>query len=225
MKLLLIENNVKVAVFLKKGLTENGYTVDVEADGHEGLVLAQTNNYDIIILDVMLSTTDSWEILKKLRMNDSKSYIIMLTGRSHIDSIIKGLNLGADDYLVKPFSFSELLARIRAVLRRQHSVLKRLFVCHDLKVDFNKNKVSRSSVKIDLTPKEFMLFTLLIKNENSAISRSEISEKIWGINFDTETNLVDVHIRRLRAKIDDNFDKKFIKTVRSIGYMFDSEID
>ena len=221
MKILIIEDAEKTASFLKKGLTEKGYVVDVESNGHEGLILAQVNNYDLIVLDVMLPEMDGWSILKELRTSDNKTYIIMLTARDDIEDKVKGLNLGADDYLVKPFAFSELVARIQTVLRRQSSIQKDIMIFSDLEVDLNKKKVTREGCKIELTPKEFMLLSLLIRNNSVALSRSEISEKIWNINFDTDTNVVDVHIRRLRAKIDDGFKKKFIKTVRGIGYMFD----
>ncbi|WP_397601956.1 response regulator transcription factor [Silvanigrella sp.] len=172
MKILLIEDSIKTSKFLKNGLTENGFVVDSETDGQEGLTLAQINNYDLIILDVMLPSMDSWTILKKLRMNDNKSYIIMLTARNHVDYIVKGLSLGADDYIVKPFSFSELLARIKSILRRRPSILKDIFICHDLKIDFNKNEIFRGSERINLTPKEFTLLNFLIQNENSPVSRS-----------------------------------------------------
>lgn len=221
MKILIIEDAEKTASFLRKGLTEKGYVVDVESNGQEGLVLAQVNNYDLIILDVMLPQLDGWSILKELRASDNKTYIIMLTARDDTEDKVKGLNLGADDYLVKPFAFSELVARIQTVLRRQSTIQKDIMVFADLEIDMNKKKVSREGNKIDLTPKEFMLLSLLIRNNSIALSRSEISEKIWNINFDTDTNVVDVHIRRIRAKIDDGFAKKFIKTVRGIGYMFD----
>ncbi|MGY3804156.1 heavy metal response regulator transcription factor [Pigmentibacter ruber] len=221
MKILIIEDAEKTASFLKKGLTEKGYVVDVESNGQEGLILAQVNNYDLIILDVMLPQLDGWSILKELRASDNKTHIIMLTARDDIEDKVKGLNLGADDYLVKPFAFSELVARIQTVLRRKPTIQKDILSFADLEIDFNKKKVSREGKKIELTPKEFMLLSLLIRNHNVALSRSEISEKIWNINFDTDTNVVDVHIRRLRAKIDDGFNKKFIKTVRGIGYMFD----
>ena len=221
MKILIIEDAEKTASFLKKGLTEKGYVVDVESNGQEGLILAQVNNYDLIILDVMLPQLDGWSILKELRASDNKTHIIMLTARDDIEDKVKGLNLGADDYLVKPFAFSELVARIQTVLRRKPTIQKDILAFADLEIDFNKKKVSREGKKIELTPKEFMLLSLLIRNHNVALSRSEISEKIWNINFDTDTNVVDVHIRRLRAKIDDGFSKKFIKTVRGIGYMFD----
>ncbi|APJ03419.1 heavy metal response regulator transcription factor [Silvanigrella aquatica] len=221
MRILIIEDAEKTASFLKKGLTEKGYVVDIESNGQEGLYLAQMNNYDLIILDVMLPEMDGWSILKELRTSDNKTYIIMLTARDDIDDKVKGLNLGADDYLVKPFAFSELVARIQTILRRKPTIQKDIIVIGDLEVDLNKKRVSRGGVKIDLTPKEFMLLSLLIRNNNVALSRSEISEKIWNINFDTDTNVVDVHIRRLRAKIDDDYEKKFIKTVRGIGYMFD----
>ena len=221
MKILIIEDAEKTASFLRKGLTEKGYVVDVESNGQEGLVLAQVNNYDLIILDVMLPQLDGWSILKELRASDNNTYIIMLTARDDTEDKVKGLNLGADDYLVKPFAFSELVARIQTVLRRQSTIQKDIMVFADLEIDMNKKKVSREGNKIDLTPKEFMLLSLLIRNNSIALSRSEISEKIWNINFDTDTNVVDVHIRRIRAKIDDGFAKKFIKTVRGIGYMFD----
>ncbi len=221
MKILIIEDAEKTASFLKKGLTEKGYVVDVESNGQEGLILAQVNNYDLIILDVMLPQLDGWSILKELRASDNKTHIIMLTARDDIEDKVKGLNLGADDYLVKPFAFSELVARIQTVLRRKPTIQKDILTFADLEIDFNKKKVSREGNKIELTPKEFMLLSLLVRNHNVALSRSEISEKIWNINFDTDTNVVDVHIRRLRAKIDDGFSRKFIKTVRGIGYMFD----
>lgn len=223
MKILIIEDEIKTASFLRKGLSEKGFVVDIETNGNEGLIMAQTNQYDLIVLDIMLPDRDGWSILNELRALDNKVRVIMLTARDNVSDKVKGLNLGADDYLVKPFAFSELVARIQTILRRHSAIQKETFIFEDFEVHLNNKKVMREGKNIELTPKEFMLLTLLIRNNNIALSRSEISEKIWNINFDTDTNVVDVHIRRLRAKIDDGYEKKLIKTVRGLGYMFDNE--
>ncbi len=222
MRILIIEDAEKAASFLKKGLTEKGYVVDVEHDGLEGFIQAQNNNYDIILLDVMLPNMDGWSILEKLKEIKTKhANIIMLTSKDHTDNIVKGLNLGADDYLTKPFTFTELVARIKAITRRKKTKKNNILVFHDLEINLNNQKVTRNGNVIDLAPKEFELLSLLAQNNKIVLSRHEILEKIWDIHFNMQKNLVEMQIKRLRSKIDDGFEKKLIKTVRGIGYMFD----
>jgi two-component system copper resistance phosphate regulon response regulator CusR len=222
MRLLIVEDENKTAAYLSKGLTENGFIVDVANDGEEGLFLATNQHYDLIILDVMLPKVDGWTIISEIKNRLLSVRVLFLTARDDIEDRVKGLNLGADDYLVKPFAFSELLARVRSLLRRDmnNPSLDNISVA-DLKVDLIKHKAFRGSERLDLTPKEFALLTLLMQRTGEVLSRTLISELVWDINFDSDTNVIDVAIRRLRNKIDDPFQKKLIHTVRGIGYVLE----
>jgi len=220
-KILVVEDEKKAAAYLRKGLAENGFVVDVAAEGDEGLHLARTGDYGLVILDVMLPGRDGWSVLGELRRAGSQTPVLFLTAKDGLPDRVKGLNLGADDYLVKPFAFSELLARVRSILRRgpsrQPDTLKRA----DLEIDLVRHRVARGGKKLDLTPKEFALLSLLARRAGEVLSRTAIAEQVWDMNFDGGTNVVDVHVRRLRSKIDDPFDRKLIHTVRGIGYVLD----
>ena len=221
MKLLVVEDEKKAAAYLRKGLVENGFVVDVASDGEDGLHLARTGDYELIVLDVMLPGRDGWSVLGELRRAGLQIPVLFLTAKDGLPDRVKGLNLGADDYLVKPFAFSELLARVRSILRRgpsrQPETLKRA----DLEIDFVRHRVARGGKKLDLTPKEFALLALLARRAGEVLSRTAIAEQVWDMNFDGGTNVVDVHVRRLRSKIDDPFERKLIHTVRGMGYVLD----
>ncbi|UVV74722.1 response regulator transcription factor HprR [Pantoea agglomerans] len=216
MKLLLIEDNQKASAWVRKGLEEAGYIVDYAADGRDGLHLGLSHPYSLVILDIMLPGMDGWQVLKTLR-TASQIPVICLTARDSVDDRVKGLELGANDYLVKPFSFAELLARVRNQLRQlqpQSSVLR----VGDLVLDSARFQVVRDGVTLALTRKEFMLLWLLASRNGEILPRTLLASEIWGVNFDSETNIVDVAIRRLRRKVDDPFPKKLITTVRGMGY-------
>jgi two-component system copper resistance phosphate regulon response regulator CusR len=222
MALLVIEDDQKTGEYLKKGFQEAGYSVDVVRNGIDGLHLALEGEYELIILDVMMPVMDGWTLISALRTK-SDVPVIFLTAKDRLDDKLKGLELGADDYLVKPFSFAELLLRVRTILRRGVARDSRdldTFQIGDLHFDAVKHKVTRQGVDIVLTKKEFMLLRLLIKRQGEALSRSVIASQVWDMNFDSDTNVVDVAVKRLRAKIDAPFEKKLIHTVRSVGYMF-----
>jgi two-component system copper resistance phosphate regulon response regulator CusR len=221
MRILIVEDESKTAAYLCKGLTEAGFIVDIAADGQDGLFQATQNHYDLIILDVMLPKMDGWAIMAEIRRLGLNVRVLFLTARDDIEDKVKGLELGADDYLVKPFAFSELLARVRSLLRRATSQQQDTITVADLRIDLIKHKASRGSTRIDLTPKEFALLTLLAKHPGEVLSRTLIAERVWDINFDSDTNVVDVAIRRLRQKVDDDFDQKLIHTVRGMGYVIE----
>ena len=225
MALLVIEDDQKTGEYLKKGFQEAGYSVDVARNGIDGLHLALEGEYELIILDVMMPVMDGWTLISALRAK-SDVPVIFLTAKDRLDDKLKGLQLGADDYLVKPFSFAELLLRVRTILRRGVARDNRdldTFQIGDLHFDAVKHKVTRQGVDIVLTKKEFMLLHLLIKRQGEALSRSVIASQVWDMNFDSDTNVVDVAVKRLRAKIDAPFEKKLIHTVRSVGYMFSDQ--
>ncbi|MGH8810763.1 MAG: heavy metal response regulator transcription factor [Advenella sp.] len=222
MTILVIEDDSKTGDYLRKGLLESGYSVDLARNGVDGLHLAQTQDYDLVILDVMLPGKDGWQVMSALR-RERDVPVIFLTARDQVDDRIRGLQLGADDYLVKPFSFTELVLRVRTLLRRGVVRDSEVFQLADLQLDPLRHKVTRQGVNIVLTNKEFMLLHLLIRRQGEALSRSDIASQVWDMNFDSDTNVVDVAIKRLRAKIDAPFDRKLIHTVRSVGYMFSEE--
>lgn len=221
MKLLVIEDEAKAASYLQKGLQENGFVVDVAAQGEEGLDLARSNFYDMIILDVMLPGRDGWDICRDLRQSGKQTPVLFLTARDTVQDRVKGLELGADDYMVKPFAFSELLARVRSVLRRGPGRASDELMVGDLMIDFRRHRAERAGQRLDLTPKEFALLSLLARNAGEVLSRTLIAEQVWDMNFDSDTNVVDVHVRRLRSKADDPFEKKIIHTVRGVGYVLE----
>ena len=221
MHILLVEDEQKTVAYLQKGLVENGYTVDVATNGRDGLRMADSGHYDLIILDVMLPQMNGWEVVEQVRGNNNKTPILFLTARDAVHDRVKGLQLGADDYLVKPFSFSELLARLQSLLRRGQTVQIESLDMADLHIDLFSHKVTRGKRRIELTPKEFALLSLLLRNVGKPLSRTFISEQVWDINFENDTNVVDVAVRRLRRKMDEDFPKKLIHTVRGVGYVIE----
>ena len=219
MRILIIEDEPKTAAYLKKGLTESGFAADIATNGDDGLHAALNFDYDLIILDVMLPGHDGWSVLSSLRKQGNQTPVLFLTARDRVQDRVRGLELGADDYLVKPFAFSELLARVRVILRRGSGKQTDTLTVADLEIDLRSHKVFRGGQQIELTQKEFMLLSLLVQRAGQVLSRTLIAEQVWDINFDTDTNVVDVAIRRLRAKVDDPFEKKLIHTVRGVGYV------
>jgi two-component system copper resistance phosphate regulon response regulator CusR len=223
MKILVIEDELKTAKFLKKGLSEAGYVVDVAADGLGGLHLAVEVDFDLIVLDVMLPGVEGWQVLARLREAGRKAPVLMLTARDAVQERVRGFELGADDYLVKPFAFSELLARVRSLLRRSSQRTQETIRMADLEIDLPRHRATRAGLKLDLTSKEFLLLTLLARRPGEVLSRTLIAEMVWDMNFDSDTNVVDVNVRRLRSKVDDPFPLKLIHTVRGAGYVFEAE--
>ena len=221
MRILVIEDEEKTAAYLRKGLTEQGFVVDVCVQGDDGLFTARTAGCELIILDVRLPERDGWSVLTELRRTGNTTPVLYLTARDTVQDRVKGLELGADDYLVKPFAFSELLARIRNILRRSPSRHPDVLQVGDLEIDFIRHKASRAGQRLDLTPKEFALLSLLTRRQGEVLTRTLIAEQVWDMNFDSDTNVVDVHVRRLRSKVDDPFDKKLIHTVRGVGYVLE----
>ena len=222
MRILVVEDEKKTAAYLQKGLTENGFVVDVCAHGIDGLHAAVAADYDLILLDVMLPGRDGWTILKALRQQDKQTPVLFLTARDAVADRVKGLELGADDYLVKPFAFSELLARMRTILRRGSGRQPEVLRVGDLEIDLARHRASRGGQRLDLTPKEFLLLALLARRPGEVLSRTLIAEQVWDMNFDSDTNVVDVHVRRLRAKVDDPCGNKLIHTVRGMGYVLEA---
>ncbi len=220
MRILVVEDEAKTADYLRKALTESGYVVEVALDGLEGQYLAQDSEFDLIILDVMLPGLNGWQLLQIIRRK-WQTPVLFLTARDAVEDKVKGLELGADDYLVKPFSYAELLARVRTLLRRGPPREVEQFLVADLSLDLLRRKVTRSGERLTLTNKEFALLHLLVSREGEVLSRSLIASQIWQMNFDSDTNVVDVAIRRLRAKVDDPYPLKLIHTVRGIGYLLE----
>jgi heavy metal response regulator len=219
MYILVVEDQEKVAKFLEKGLREEGHSIDIAFDGSEGLTMALINHYDIIILDIMLPKKNGIEVLKELRNKRISTPILMLTARDSLEDKIQGLDIGADDYLTKPFAFAELLARIRAILRRGNSERSVELTAGDLILNPATRQVHRAGEEILLTNKEYSLLEYFLRNKGQVLTRSLISEHIWGYQFDTGTNIVNVYVNYLRNKIDNGFDKKLIHTVRDVGYI------
>jgi two-component system copper resistance phosphate regulon response regulator CusR len=221
MKILIVEDETKTGDYLKQGLSEAGFIVNVSRDGLDGLQLALAETYDLLILDVMLPGIDGWQLLQTLRKAGKDMPVIFLTARDEIGDRVKGLELGADDYLIKPFSFAELLARVRTLLRRGKTTETTILVAADLEMDLLKRKVTRAGERIDLTAKEFILLELLLRRQGEVLPRSLIASQVWDMNFDSDTNVIEVAMRRLRAKMDDGFTPKLIRTVRGMGYVLD----
>ena len=222
MKILIVEDETKIGDYLKQGLAEAGFVTDLARRGLDGHHLAMTESYDLLILDVMLPDLDGWRILQSLRAAGNNVPVLFLTARDSVNDRVKGLELGADDYLVKPFAFAELLARVRTLLRRGASPsTETTLKVADLELDLLRRRVVRGSHRIQLTAREFSLLELLLRRRGEVLPRSLIASQVWDMNFSSDTNVIDVAIRRVRAKIDDGFDTKLIHTVRGMGYMLD----
>ena len=222
-KVLIVEDEPKAGEYLKQGLQEAGFAVDWERDGLAGLRQAQTGGHDLLVLDVMLPGLDGWQLLRQLRAQGHAVPVLFLTARDEVEDRVKGLELGADDYLVKPFSFAELLARVRTILRRGRSGTEPTTLqVADLTLDLLRRRVSRAGKRIDLTAKDFGLLELLMRRLGEVLPRSLIASQVWDMNFDSDTNVIEVAVRRLRAKIDDGHDTKLIQTVRGMGYVLEA---
>ena len=221
MKILIVEDEPKTGEYIRKGLTEAGYVTDHVRDGLDGQHLALTENYDLLILDVMLPSANGWQILTAVRHAGKEIPVMFLTARDLVEDRVKGLELGADDYLVKPFAFTELLARVRTLLKRGRSREPDTLRIANLELDILRRRVSRDGKKIDLTAKEFGLLELLMRHQGEVLPRSLIASQIWDMNFDSDTNVIEVAMRRLRAKVDDQFAPKLITTVRGMGYVME----
>jgi two-component system copper resistance phosphate regulon response regulator CusR len=223
MHILIVEDEKKIAAFIRRGLIENGFVVDVAEDGEQGLEIALARKMDLIILDVLLPKRDGWSLIEELRRSGVHTPVLFLTARDSVPDRVKGFDLGADDYLIKPFHFSELLARVRSLLRRAPERRDETITVGDLEIDQRRHRVSRGGSAINLTPKEFSLLLYLASSPGDIVSRTSIVEQVWDINFDTGTNVVDVMMRRLRAKVDDPFEKKMIQTIRGVGYVLNAD--
>ena len=223
MRILIVEDEKKVSSFIKKGMEEEYYTVDTAFDGKEGLRLASSENYDLIIMDVMLPNMDGNTVTKELRKRNINIPVLMLTVNDSIKDKVKGLDSGADDYLTKPFAFEELLARVRALLRRNEKSKSTKISAGDIVLDLESHRVMKSDKEIILTPKEYSILEYLIKNKNKVVSRTRLIEHTYDYHFDTETNIIDVYINKVRNKIFDNSDSPLIKTIRGIGYIIKDE--
>ena len=226
MRVLIVEDERKVAQFLKKGFQSEAFAVDIAPDGSEGLRLAMSNTYDAIVLDVMLPKMSGLEVLEELRRQRITTPILILTARSDVEDRVKGLNSGADDYLPKPFSFSEVLARVRAIMRRTSADVRgSVLEMGDVRMDLLTRSVARGTKPITLTNKEFELLEYLLRNKGRVLSRVTLTEHIWDMDFDTETNVVDVLVNRLRRKLEDGFATKVILTIRGVGYVMKESAD
>lgn len=222
MKLLVVEDETKTGEYLRQGLVESGFIVDLTNNGLDGYHRAMTEDYDLIILDVMLPDISGWKIIQSLRDAGKETQIIFLTAMGSVEDKVKGLNLGADDYLVKPFSFAELLARIKSLLRRNvPQVSLHQLTIADLVMDLPKRTVTRAGKRIELTNKEFLLLEYFLRYQGEVLPRSLIASQVWDMNFDSDTNVIDVAVRRLRNKIDTPFEPKLIHTIRGMGYKLD----
>lgn len=222
MRILLVEDDRGIIRFVRKGLLENSFSVDVATDGEEGLTAVLHMKYDLVVLDILLPKLDGREVLKRMRSMDIQTPVVFLTAKDSEGDIVHGLNLGADDYLTKPFSFNELLARIQAILRRDKAVAysSRLQVAN-LILEPDGHRVFREKTKIELTPKEYSLLEFFMRHPSEIITRTMISEKVWDVHFDTSTNIIDVHVSHLRNKIDKDFEPKLLHTVKGVGYVLE----
>jgi len=221
MRILVVEDEPKTAAYIRKGLTEHGYVVDVAGDGLDGLHLATTGAYDLLLLDVMLPGIDGWQVLEGVRRQRPVP-ILFLSALDAVDDRVKGLRLGADDYLVKPFAFSELLARVQNILRRGPVARETVLRVADVELDPLRRRVTRAGRRVELTAKEFALLDYLMRRAGEMCSRTLIAENVWDMHFDSDTNVVDVAVRRLRAKLDDPWPDKLIHTIRGVGYVFEA---
>jgi len=225
MRALVVEDGSKMAALLRRGLQEEGFAVDVAANGEDGSWLGAENDYDVILLDVMLPDVDGFEVCRRLRAADRWAPILMLTARDGVQDRVAGLDAGADDYLTKPFSFDELFARVRALLRRGPSERPSVLAVGDLALDPATRRVSRGDEVIDLTPKEFGLLELFLRHPGEALSRTRILEHVWDFAYDGDSNVVDVYVRYLRQKVDRPFGRRSIETVRGVGYRLREDAD
>ena len=222
MKILVVEDEPKTGNYLKQGLAEAGFIVDLARNGEDGLHDALTVNYDLVILDVMLPGLDGWGVLRGIRASGKEIPVLFLTARDQVDDRVRGLELGADDYLVKPFAFAELLARVRTLLRRGGKIKEsEILRAVDLELDLIRRRATRGGKRIDLTAKEFALLELLLRRQGEVLPRSLIAAQVWDMNFDSDTNVIEVAVKRLRAKVDDDFELKLIRTVRGMGYVLE----
>ncbi len=222
MKILVVEDEPKTGDYLRQGLAEAGFVVDLARTGTDGAHLATTEDYDLVVLDVMLPGLDGWGVLQAIRKAGRAMPVLFLTARSQVEDRVKGLELGADDYLLKPFAFSELLARVRTLLRRGRAMEPEVLRVADVELDLLRRRVVRAGRRIDLTAKEFLLLELLMRRHDEVLPRSLIASQVWDMNFDSDTNVIEVAVRRLRAKIDDGFEPRLIHTVRGMGYVLQS---
>jgi two-component system copper resistance phosphate regulon response regulator CusR len=220
MRILIVEDEPKMASYLRKGLTEASFTVETATDGKDGLFLALHEDFDLIVLDVMLPELDGLGVLKRLRM-EKHTPVLLLTARDTVEDKVAGLELGADDYLSKPFAYAEFLARIRSLMRRAPRVARDILLVGDLEIDLMRRRSRRGNARIDLTAQEFALLQLFAERQGEVLTRTFVTSQIWDMNFDSDTNVVDVAIRRLRAKIDNAFDNKLLHTVRGMGYVLE----
>lgn len=226
MKILIIEDEPKTGDYLKQGLSEAGFLTELAVNGFDGMHLALTEDFDLIVLDVMLPGLNGWQVLERLRQSGKTLRVLFLTARDQVEDRVKGLELGADDYLVKPFAFSELLARVRSLLRRSAGSLEpSVLQVADLELDLLRRRLVRAGQRIELTAKEFALLAYLMRRQGEVLPRSMLASQVWDMNFDSDTNVIDVAIRRLRAKIDDPFEPKLIRTVRGMGYVLEAPIE
>ncbi|KFK95930.1 heavy metal response regulator transcription factor [Serratia sp. Ag2] len=220
-RILIVEDEIKTGSYLQQGLEEVGYQVDLFHDGCEGLNALQKDHYELIILDVMLPSLNGWQIIDEMRQSGHEEPVLFLTAKDNVQDKVKGLELGADDYLIKPFDFAELVARVRTLLRRSRVLAPTVCSLADLTVDMVRRTVMRSGKRIHLTSKEYVLLELLLQRTGEVLPRSLISSLVWNMNFDSDTNVIDVAVRRLRSKIDDDFEPKLIHTVRGAGYVLE----
>ena len=223
MKVLIVEDELKTGDYLRQGLAEAGFAADLARTGPDGLHLALTGGYDLLVLDVMLPGLNGWQILQSLRRSGNALPVLFLTARDQVEDRVKGLELGADDYLVKPFAFSEFLARVRTLLRRGKGTIEPTVLrIADLELDLMRRRAQRGGHRIDLTAKEFALLELLLRRQGEVLTRSLIASQVWDMNFDSDWNVIEVAMRHLRAKLDDNFEPKLLRTVRGMGYVLEA---
>lgn len=223
MRLLVVEDEKDLNSIIVKNLQAEGYIVDACYDGEDALLYMMTESYDAVILDVMIPKLNGFEVLRRIREQKVETPVLFLTARDRVDDIVYGLNSGADDYMVKPFSFDELMARLRVIVRRMPEVRENIYTCGDLSLNANTRQVTRQGKQINLSPKEYAILECLIRNKNIVLTRAQIESNIWDMDYSGESNVIDVYIRYLRRKIDEGFEEKLIHTVRGAGYMLKCE--